>query len=248
MPTIPPLTTGYTLEEAEQDIADLRGDVDSMDEILTLLDGPIPNGAPISGCQMFSVNGQPNYLNFTGLQMSMQGARPATFPNNTASAASLTSITTFSIPAGDADIGAIYEIDCWGNGTQNNTGATGNRQTLQFATIFGGTTFSSVTFGTTAFEDTLGRAFRFRVQARIICITTGLTGTWVSYIDAKVADLGANIAPGNADFAVAFSCESTTTTAIDTTTGETMGISAAWGGTGGSPSLTSRVAFVKRLC
>lgn len=247
MATIPPLTTGYTLEEAEEDIADLRGQVDAMDEVISLLDGPIPNSTPISGCQLYSTNGQPTYVNFTGLVMSMQGAQPATFPVITATAASLTSIGSFSIPANDADIGAVYELELWGNGKQGTT-----KQALGVQVVLGGNNLASVTFGPGAFQ-TASNFFRFRVKGRGICHTTGATGAWTSFLDAQVSDLdggaGSNpISAGNQNFATATSCESTGTTAIDTTAAITLGVSVAWGTVTGAPTLTSQVAIAKRIC
>jgi hypothetical protein len=235
----------YTLEQAELDIGDLRGGLDRLGEILSLLDGPIPNNPPSSGCQIFSANGQPNFLNFSSLQMSLQGAQPAIFPGTTVTAASLTDIAAFTIPAGDADVGAVYEVDVWGNGIQ---GTLGNRQTLQCGAAIGGTALQSVTFGTTAFENVGNQAFRFRIQARMICVTTGSLGTWTSYVKATVSDFGSNIAPGNNDFAEGFACESTGTTTKDTTVAQTASAQIAWGATTGAPSLTSRVAVFKRIC
>lgn len=250
MATIPPLTTGYTLEEAESDIADLRGQVDGMDEVLQLYDGPVPNNPGVSGAQIFSQNGQPNYLNFTGLQMSMMGAKPAAFPNNTITAASLQTLTTFTIPAGDADVGAIYELEVWGNGQQ---GTAGNRQTLQLAVSLGGTTMSTITFGTGALPDTHS-FFRFALTGRVICHTTGLTGTWTSYVLATLTEFDtpgpALLTIPNANFAQATSSESTGagTTTVNTTVDEALALQAAWGATTGAPTLTSQIACFKRIC
>jgi hypothetical protein len=245
MPTIPPLTTGYTLEEAEQDIADLRGQVDGMDEIITLLDGPIPNGAPISGCQVFSVNGQPNYLNFTALQMSLMGARPATFPGISNSTATPTTLASFALPAGDADVGAIYEVEVWGDGNQGST-----QEVLNLGVNFGGNAMASIELGSLFMA--INTVFRWRAVVRVICITTGLTGTWSSEIHGNLSLFNGTLLSSGASSANAtnsfVSCESTGTTSVDTTTGETLAIQGWWGASTGTPTITSRVAFVKRLC
>lgn len=244
MATVPTVTTLYTLDEAEQDIADLRGQVDAMQEILQLFDGPVPSSPQISGAQLFSTNGQPNYVNFTGLQMSLMGAKPVAFPNNTVTAAALGNLTTFTIPAADADTGAVYELEVWGNGQQ---GTVGNRQTLQFAVVLGGTSMATVQFGTTALPDT-SAIFRWRAAGRVICNTTGVTGTWTSYLLVTLSQFNVNYSIGNANFAQAFSCEATGTVTKDTTASETLSIQAAWGATTGAPTLTSQVACFKRLC
>lgn len=245
MPTIPPLTTGYTLEEAEQDIADLRGDVDSMDEILTLLDGPIPNGAPISGCQMFSVNGQPNYLNFTSLQMSLMGARPATFPGISNGSTTPATLASFALPANDADIGAIYEIEVWGDGNQGSS-----QNVLNLGVQFGGNPMAAIQLGLLFMATTT--VFRWRAVARVICHTTGLTGAWTSEIHGNISLFNGTLLTSGGSSANPtnsfVSCESTGTTSVDTTTGETLAIQGWWTTATGTPAITSRVAFVKRLC
>ena len=66
MATTPPVTTGYTLEEAESDIADLRGIVDRLAEAVPLADGPIPNVAAASGCVLYSAAGNLDFEGFDG--------------------------------------------------------------------------------------------------------------------------------------------------------------------------------------
>lgn len=235
----------YTLDQAEEEIADLRGQVDLLSEIIKLNLGVVPNNPASGEVEIYgdSASGLAGQVLASGANGTIPFVHIVSQPLNTVTAASLTNLFTWTINANDAQVMAVYESQVWGNGTQ----ASGSRQTLQFAAVLGGNTMSNVTFGTTAFE-AVSQAFRFNVIARAICLTTGSTGTWTSYIDATVADFnGLAIAPGNNDFATAFSCELTGTTTVDTTTGNNFGVSAAWGATTGSPTLTSRIGIGGRI-
>jgi len=66
--TVPAFSTSYTLEQAEQDIANLRGLVDVQNEAQTILDGPVPNVAATSGVVLFSAGGNLNYEGFDGTE------------------------------------------------------------------------------------------------------------------------------------------------------------------------------------
>lgn len=183
-------------------------------------------------------------LNRLASRVGAATAGPAFFPGSTATAITLTDLGSFTIPAGDANAGAVYEIELWGNGTQGTT-----QQALGLQVVLGGTNLASVTFGQNA-AGGASSAFRLRVTGRAICHTTGAGGTWTTYIDAVVArfDASPQIAVGNANFATAFSSESTGTTTVDTTAAITLGVSAAWGAVVSGPSVTSRVAIPKRIC
>jgi hypothetical protein len=242
-------TAPYSLEQAEESIADLRAQVDRLGEVHALdgSGGVIPNAQPGQVQKFAAADGQPGYVTPSGLVMGNVGSQNAFFPNNTATAASLTSLASWTVPAGDAAIGAVYEIEIWGSGQQGST-----KQALGLQVVLGGNNLASVTFGAGAFQ-TASNLFRFRIVGRGICHTTGAGGTWTSYINAQVSDLdggaGSNpISAGNQNFATATSCESTTTQAIDTTAAITLGVSAAWGSVTGAPTLTSRVAIAKRIC
>jgi hypothetical protein len=64
MATVPTVPTGYTLEEAEADIATLTGLVDRLAEAIGLADGPIPNVTAASGCTLYSGGGHAKYEGF----------------------------------------------------------------------------------------------------------------------------------------------------------------------------------------
>jgi hypothetical protein len=66
MATTPTVPTGYTLEEAEAQIATLTGLVDRLAEAVTLADGPVPNVPAASGCVLYSAAGNLDYEGFDG--------------------------------------------------------------------------------------------------------------------------------------------------------------------------------------
>jgi hypothetical protein len=233
----------YTLEEAADHIAGVRGQVDQLNEVHPL-NSTTPPQAVAGSAQLYASNGQPSWVGPSGLQMGVVGAQQAFTPSNTVTAPSLTNLAQGTIPAGDAEVNAVYELEAWGNGVQ---GTVGNRQTLQFAAVLGGTAMSSVTFGTIALPDTQA-IFRWRAVGRFICQTTGAGGTWTSYILVTLSQFNVNYSQSNQTENAVFSCESTTTTTKDTTTGQNAGVYAAWGATTGGPTLTSQVAIFKRIC
>lgn len=234
----------YTLEQAEEDIATLRGQITTLQEMHALITNGLVPATTAGQAQLYGESsGLPGYVTSAGLRMNVPGAQYVFFPNNTVTAISLTNLASGTYIGGDAGIGSMYEVEAWGNGTQGST-----KQSLQLAVVFGGTTMASVTLGTVAFS-AVSQAFRWRVAARVICHTTGASGTWTSYINAVHTDFGAasNTAPGNSNVGLGFSCESTGTTTKDTTATQTLSVQAAWGSATGAPTLTSQVAVFKRL-
>jgi hypothetical protein len=226
----------YTLEQAENDIATLRGQLDRLNEVLQLSNGPTPN-TPASGtADLFASNGQIGYINASGLQMGLSGAQAATFPGTTVTQATLNTLASATYPGNDADAGAVYELEVNGNGTQGSTA-----QSLQVATVFGGNTMATFTWGSGFVP--ASQAFRWKVTIRVFCHTTGSGGTWSSEITGVADQFGTNITNSVA----AVSCESSGTTAVSTTSNQTLALQAAWGSTTGAPTLTSRVALFKRI-
>ena len=236
----------YTLEQAEEDISTLNGQVSLLEEQHTVTDGGVVPNTPAAGAfALYSSGGQPNWVDPAGQLFGVPGAQNAFYPGHTVTAASLNNLAAYTIPAGAATANAVYEVEVWGNGTWGSTG-----QTLQLAVLLGGNTMSSVTLGTQFMATSA--AFRFRVAVRAVCQTTGAGGTWSSMISGEVSVFGANLLAAGGASANASngfcSCESTGTTTVDTTVNEDLGLSAAWGSTTGSPTLTSRVAIAKRIC
>jgi len=237
-------TAPYTLEQAEEDIADLRGQLDGVLEAHVLQSvNTTPNADP-AGVVLHASGGQPNFINPAGLTMGVVGAQNAFFANNTVTSVALNNLAQGTIPANDAEIGAVYEVDAWGNGTW---GATA--QVLTLAVFLGGTQMATVQIGATFMNVSL--IFRWRAVVRTICVTTGVTGTWQSLIFGNISlfsgTLLASGSSSNNPTNSFVSCESTATTTKDTTAQNSIGLSAGWNATTGAPTITCQVAMFKRL-
>ena len=238
--------TQYTTEELADEIGDLRAQVDRLGEVHALdgTGGVIPNAQPGQVQKFAAADGQPGYVTPSGLVMGNVGSQNAFFPGNVATAITLTDLGSWTIPAGDAAVGAVYEIEIWGNGSQGTS-----QQALGLQVVFGGNNMATVTFGINAAGGASSQ-FRLWVVGRAICHSTGAGGLWTTFINATVArfDASPQLSAGNANFATGTSSESTGSTAVDTTAAQTLGVSAAWGSATSGPSLTSRVAIAKRIC
>lgn len=206
--------------------------------------GITPNAQP-NQAQMYATAGQPAYVNPAGLQMGLVGAQTAFFPNltNPAAGTTLVSLGAWTIPANDAAIGAVYEIEIWGNGQWGST-----QESLGLQVVFGGNNMATCTLGASWYA--INTQFRFRLAGRAICHTTGAGGTWTTLLYGDCSVFGANALPatganGSGSFV---GCESTGTTTVDTTSAQSLGVSCAWQATTGASTITSRVAIAKRIC
>lgn len=187
-------------------------------------------------------SGKPAMLPPAGVVMQIPGARLASFPNITVTAAALTTFTSATVNGGDAEVGSVYEIECNFNGVWGSTA-----QTLQFEVLFGGVAGVTLTLGNTWFA--VSTAFRGKIRGRVICHTTGAAGTWSTEIEGELSANGVNLLPAiGAQATGAFTVsESTTTITVDSTVNELMSLQAAWGSVTGAPTMTSRVAVFKRV-
>jgi len=147
-------------------------------------------------------------------------------------------LASMVVPAYDSDVGAVYEIEAWGNGTITPA----NKQTLSFRPNFASTPMTTGTFGSTAFGTTA--AFRWWAVIRMIVQSLGTGGLVVSYLKANISET-ANVSPGNGNFAEMTMSESVGSYPRDSTRDVTLSLQASWGGSG--QSLTSRVALPKRI-
>lgn len=238
----------YDLSQIEDDVAALQGQVSNLEEVHYFLvnTAPQPPNTLSDRIQLYAASsGVPAYLDASGLQMGMQGAQPATFPVIAVTAASLTNIATATVPANDANVGAVYELEVNGSGTQAATTAV----TLQFAVALGGNVMSTATLGANFMA--AGTSFRWKCRARVICHTTGNTGTWSSEVEGIVSVSGTTLLTSGASSANAtnsfINCEIASFTTVDTTASQTLALQCAWGSVTGSPTLTSRVAIFKRI-
>lgn len=209
---------------------------------LNLNNSAIP-AAPANGVDIFSDAGNKlAMLPATGTIMQVPGWQLATFPGITVTQATLTTIASATYPANDAEVGSVYELDVEGNGTWGSTA-----QTLEFQVTFGGNAMQNVTLGSAFFA--VSTIFRWKVHARVICHTTGTTGTWTSSIEGEASVAGANVLPTAGSQATSGFCvsESTTMVTVNTTVNQTLALQCAWGSTTGAPTLTSRVALFGRV-
>lgn len=241
-------TNDYTLDDASNDIADLRTMVDLLTEVHQQIDsgGNVPNTPTTANSHiLYSNQGTPSWVNDNSLVLGAVGAQTAWFPGNTVTGTGLGDLAQITIPANDPIAFAIYEVEVWGYGT---TGSA--NETIQFAVTCGGSTMASVTLGASWFNGAFSQAFRFHVTTRAICHTTGSSGTFSSQIFGECTAFGNNLLGGNGSQMTGAFCsnESTGTTTVNTTTGIAFGLNGAWGGTTGSPTMTSSVALAKRWC
>jgi hypothetical protein len=160
----------------------------------------------------------------------------------TVTAATLTDLTaTFSVPANDAVAGNMYEIEAWGNGTQGSTA-----QGLTFQPVFATQVLSPAPqIGTVILP--ISQIFRWRCVIRVICLTTGVTGTFSSLVFGEIS---ANANPLNytTDATTGFTeCESTGTYTVDTTAAQGLKLQAVWASVTGAPTVTKRIAIQRKL-
>jgi len=212
------------------------GVIQAANSVLNLKTSETPS-APANGTYLYvDAAGKLAQISQAGTAMQVPGTQLATFPAIAVTQATLNNLASATYPANDAEIGAVYELEVNGNGIQGSTA-----QNLQVAVSFGGNTMATFTWGS-GFAGT-NAAFRWKVKIRIICHTTGAGGTWSSEIEGVISGFNTNITNSVA----AVSCESSGTTAVDTTANQTFALQAAWGSTTGAPTLTSRVAMFKRV-
>lgn len=245
----------YAPEDAADDVADLRAAVDGMNEAHSLgtTTTDVPNTDPSAATLYGESTGVPAYVTDSGLQMNIPGAQYAFFPSHTVTGTGLTNMAQGTYTGGDAGVGSMYELEVWGNGVWDGT----TRQTLQFQVVWGGTnTPAVVNLGTTWFSVSANMIFRWRATVRVICLTTGSSGTWQSFLDGVVSTFSAagsptNMLPGSGttqDTGPFFACESGGTTTKDSTVSQSLGLSCQWGGAAtNGQSITSQVAFFKKL-
>jgi hypothetical protein len=209
------------------------------------LQGALAPAAPASGTDLYvDAAGKLVQLPQAGTPMQVPGAQLATFPVITVTQATPTTISgAASVPANDAEVGSVYELEINGNGTWGSTA-----QNLTFAVVLGGSTMASVNISSTFFN--VNDIFRWKIRARVICHTTGVSGTWSSEIDGAVSGFNANLVPGAGvinDTAGVISCEAATTTTLSTQSAQPLALRANWASVTGTPSLTSRVQMFKRV-
>jgi hypothetical protein len=244
---------GFSLEQAEDDIAELRGQVDVLSEIIKLNLQGLPNNPATGEVELYG-DADSRMLGQV-LQSGFNGVIPFTFkswaPGNTVTGTSLSNLASFSVNANDATVGinelAIYQLEVWGNGTWSSSAAA----QLNLQAAFGGNTSFAGGVTIAASQWPASQAFRCHVTVRAICLASpGATASWSSLIFGEVTAANATIVntTGGAQSTIAFcQCESTGSQTVDSTVANTLGLSASWSVTTGAPTITSRVAFGGRI-
>ena len=161
----------------------------------------------------------------------------ATFPGLSANTQTWHNLATMTIPAYDSDVGAVYELEAFGNGTITQAGKT----SFSLQAIVGSTAMSGITFGSSQFGNS--NAFRWWCRIRLIVVTTGTAGTVRSSIKANTSEY--NVALNGGNFAEAFSTESSGSYTKDSTRDATFALQGQWGGSGQGSSCN--VAIPKRI-
>jgi hypothetical protein len=162
----------------------------------------------------------------------------AQFPSQSYGGTGWGTLASMVIPAYDSDVGAVYEIEAWGNGSVTQAGKT----TLSMRANFGSTPMNTITQGSTAFGTT--NAFRWWAAVRLIVVAVGTSGVVRSMINFGQNET-ANVSPGNGNFVWITGSESSGSYAKDSTRDATFSLQASWGGSG--QSITCQTMIAKRI-
>jgi len=158
------------------------------------------------------------------------------FSSFTVTQASLTQLTkAWSIPAGDAGVGAHYRITARGTGTQGTTA-----QALTFAASFGGlTTGTGIQVGTGVLP--ISDTFAWKLELNAYCVTTGSNATW--WVSSEV--MLRNTTVGTDVFAAAAIHTAVLTVASNAAI--TFEGLASWAATTGAPTITCPLSSFERV-
>jgi len=164
----------------------------------------------------------------------------ATFPSLSYGGTGWGTLASMTIPAYDSDVGAVYELEVWGNGSITQAGKT----TLSFRANVGAVAMVTLGFGSTSFGNS--NLFRWWATARIIVVSLGTGGQVRSFVKGNQSEWNTNLSPSNGNVVEGHQAESSGTNAKDSTRDGVFSLQASWGGSG--QSLTSQVALAKRVC
>lgn len=152
--------------------------------------------------------------------------------------------TVYNIPAGDALTGTAYRITTFGNGTW---GTSGTASALTVACNLAGTNIGiTPTIAGTALSTSA--AFDFEFCAKVVCVTTGSSGTWRGIISGGVSETANPTLPGAvADNTVDIRGVTHTAVTQDTTVADGLAVFANWTGTAGSPTLACVATIFEKV-
>lgn len=147
-----------------------------------------------------------------------------------------TVIATFNIPANDMIVGATYEITAWGIASVTGT------PTLTFRGRVGG--IAGTSNGNVPATASSGVANKvWRVTYRVVCVTTGASGTFHGNLEAAESVSVAGTNPSVCTTRM----DGGSTVAVDTTASKDMVITAQWSAASTSNTLTCRGFFAHRI-
>lgn len=231
----------YTLEQAEEDVAELRQLVHQMTEILQLEDSSQPN-TPSGGPAIYSLAGIPYYIDDAGLAVAIPGAQTGT-SQTTVTASTVQGLSdSFTIPANDANAGTAYRLTWYGQASWGST-----VQTLNLFFRFGGASVGDQpSIGSSQFNTST--RIHLWVQMIATCITTGGSATWTTCLSGTASQSANNdLSTTGTNGSIGFCGGSNGTITQDSTAAITMQLGADWASTTGAPSITSRATLWERL-
>lgn len=150
--------------------------------------------------------------------------------------------TAYSIPAGDALVGTAYRLTTFGNGTWGST-----QQALTVSATLAGTNIGTApAIASTAFS--ASAVFDFEFSIKIVCVSTGTTGTWIASITGGANETTNPVLPGTAadNTATLFGCTHSAVTQ-NTTIANSWAIQAKWASATGSPTLACLATIFEKV-
>lgn len=192
-------------------------------------------GSLQSGGDLISTSGQ--------LQLQNGGTiKKNAVPSSSTTVASTTSETvmaTYTIPANDAAAGAVYRITAWG--TISVTGTP----TFFFRTRLGGV--SGITLGTTTLADNQSSGVTgkpWKAEVYVVCLSTGGSGTWFGNLAVTNGGMVAGGVPVKNPTQYIDGASQVTR---DTTASQDLVITANWGTSSSSNTITCRGFAAERV-
>ena len=173
------------------------------------------------------------------------GLKKAFSPNLTITAQTWRDWARLQIPAYDAEVGAVYDLEVWGGGQQ---GAP-NRIELDISCALNGAVMSA--YGRHAFDGIagVGGLFRQWMRGKVVCLSVGTAGTFQAMISGEQTATSQPIGINNVNINTVFACDTgSNVITADTTRDITFAIQAQWlGGQGSGANIVSRQAIGGRV-
>lgn len=145
-----------------------------------------------------------------------------------------TTFLTYTIPANDMVVGAVYKVTCWGT-----AGVTGT-PTLTLKSKLGGVT--NATIPITASSGVTGKVWKAELYLSIL--TTGASGTWFG--NFHVVE-GLSVAGTNPVAAAQDRMDGGSALAVDTTVSRDITLTAQWSAASASNTITCRGYAAERV-